>query len=108
MISFYNDYSEGAHEQIIEALTRTNRVQSPGYGEDEFCEEAKSLIRRHLKKPETAIHFLVGGTQTNTTVIASVLKPYQGALLRLMTMSVEDVRVWTSPSVVMTVIFRGL
>ena len=80
MISFYNDYSEGAHEQIIEALTRTNRVQSPGYGEDEFCEEAKSLIRRHLKKPETAIHFLVGGTQTNTTVIASVLKPYQGVM----------------------------
>ena len=80
MISFYNDYSEGAHEKVIEALTKTNRIQTPGYGEDEFCEEAKSLIRRHLKKPETAIHFLVGGTQTNTTVIASVLKPYQGVI----------------------------
>ncbi len=80
MISFYNDYSEGAHERIIDALVRTNRLQSPGYGEDEYCEEAKSLIRRHFHKPETAIHFLVGGTQTNTTVIASVLKPYQGVV----------------------------
>ena len=80
MISFFNDYSEGAHERILDALIRTNRLQSPGYGEDEYCEEAKSLIRRHFHKPETAIHFLVGGTQTNTTVIASVLKPYQGVV----------------------------
>ncbi len=80
MISFYNDYSEGAHERVMEALMRTNRVQTPGYGEDEFCEEAKTQIRRHLRKTETAIHFLVGGTQTNTTVIASVLKPYQGVI----------------------------
>ena len=80
MISFYNDYSEGAHERIMDALMRTNRVQTPGYGEDEYCEEAKTLIRAHLRKPETAIHFLVGGTQTNTTVIASVLKPYQGVI----------------------------
>ena len=80
MISFFNDYSEGAHERILDALIRTNRLQSPGYGEDEYCEEAKALIRRHFHKPETAIHFLVGGTQTNTTVIASVLKPYQGVI----------------------------
>ena len=80
MISFYNDYSEGAHERILDALNRTNRLQSSGYGEDEYCEEAKSLIRRRLKKPETEIHFLVGGTQTNTTVIASILKPWQGVI----------------------------
>ena len=80
MISFYNDYSEGAHERILEALSRTNRLQTPGYGEDEFCEEAKNLIRRHLRKPETEIHFLVGGTQTNTTVISAILKPWQGVI----------------------------
>lgn len=80
MISFYNDYSEGAHERILDALVRTNRLQSSGYGEDEYCEEAKTLIRKHLRKPETEIHFLVGGTQTNTTVIASILKPYQGVI----------------------------
>ena len=62
MIRFYNDYSEGAHERILDALIRTNRLQSAGYGEDEYCEEAKTLIRRHLRKPETEIHFLVGGT----------------------------------------------
>ena len=80
MISFYNDYSEGAHERILDALIRTNRVQTSGYGEDEYCEEAKALIRRHLRKPGTEIHFLVGGTQTNTTVIASILKPWQGVI----------------------------
>ena len=80
MISFYNDYSEGAHERILDALIRTNRLQSGGYGEDEYCEEAKTLIRRHLHKPETEIHFLVGGTQTNTTVISAILKPWQGVI----------------------------
>lgn len=80
MISFFNDYSEGAHERILDALYQTNRLQSGGYGEDEYCDEAKHLIRKHLRRPETAIHFLVGGTQTNTTVIASVLKPYQGVI----------------------------
>ena len=80
MISFYNDYSEGAHERILDALIRTNRLQSSGYGEDEYCEEAKTLIRRHLHKKETEIHFLVGGTQTNTTVISAILKPWQGVI----------------------------
>ena len=80
MISFYNDYSEGAHERILDALIRTNRLQSAGYGEDEYCEEAKTLIRRHLRKPGTEIHFLVGGTQTNTTVISAILKPWQGVV----------------------------
>ena len=80
MISFYNDYSEGAHERILDALSRTNRLQSAGYGEDEYCGEAKMLIRRHLRKPETEIHFLVGGTQTNTTVISAILKPWQGVI----------------------------
>lgn len=80
MISFLNDYSEGAHEQILDALYRTNRCQSNVYGMDEYCEEAKKEIRKHLKKEKTEIHFLVGGTQTNTTVIASILKPYQGVI----------------------------
>lgn len=80
MISFYNDYSEGAHERILDALIRTNRLQSGGYGEDEYCEEAKTLIRRYLRKKETEIHFLVGGTQTNTTVISAILKPWQGVI----------------------------
>lgn len=80
MISFYNDYSEGAHERILDALYRTNRLQSSGYGEDEYCKEAKTLIRRHLRRPETEIHFLVGGTQTNTTVISAILRPWQGVI----------------------------
>lgn len=80
MISFYNDYSEGAHERILDELARTNRLQSGGYGEDEYCEEAKTLICSHLRKKDTEIHFLVGGTQTNTTVIASILKPWQGVI----------------------------
>ncbi len=80
MISFYNDYSEGAHERILDALVRTNRMQSAGYGTDEYCEEAKQLIRKHLKNAKTSIHFLVGGTQTNTTVISAALKPWQGVI----------------------------
>ena len=77
---FYSDYLEGAHPRIMEALSKTNMVQTPGYGEDEYCRKAADLIREACGQPEADIHFLVGGTQTNATVISSILKPYQGAL----------------------------
>jgi threonine aldolase len=79
MYSFTNDYSEGAHERIMEVMLRTNRQQTCGYGEDEVCAEARSLILKHLNHPSD-IHFLVGGTQTNFTFISSVLRPHQGVI----------------------------
>lgn len=80
MIYFNSDYTEGAHDRILSKLVATNYVQTAGYGEDEFCNEAKKYIREACNAPEADIHFLVGGTQTNVTVIAALLKPYQGAL----------------------------
>ena len=118
MIRFNNDYSEGAHPQILQALIDTNMVQTGGYGEDSYCDRAKALILQALgaaegtsasaatlreaaakSQPGTltppeaarklaaaasptspAIHFLVGGTQTNLTVIAACLRPHQGVL----------------------------
>ena len=80
MIRFNCDYLEGAHPRIIEKLTETNFVQTPGCGEDEYCERARAIIREKCGAPEAYVQFLVGGTQTNTTVIASVLRPYQGVL----------------------------
>ncbi len=79
MYSFLNDYSEGAHPQVLEALEKTNEEQSVGYGEDEYCIKAKELIRKEIKS-QSDIHFVVGGTQANTTVIASILKPYQAVI----------------------------
>ncbi len=80
MYTFINDYSEGAHERIMEALMRTNREQTCGYGEDPYCEQARALIRKKLGAEQAGVHFLVGGTQTNTTVIAALLRPYQGVI----------------------------
>lgn len=80
MIRFNSDYTEGAHPRILDALTRTNFEQTNGYGEDEHCRRAADLIRRECGMPEARVHFLVGGTQTNLTVISSILRPYQGVL----------------------------
>ena len=77
---FYSDYLEGAHPAIMDALARTNLEQTPGYGEDCHCQAAAALIRKACALPEADVHFLVGGTQTNATVIASVLRPHQGVL----------------------------
>lgn len=77
---FYSDYLEGTHPKVLEALTRSNMVQTPGYGEDEYCRHAADLIREACGLPEADVHFLVGGTQANATVISSILKPYQGVL----------------------------
>lgn len=80
MYSFVNDYSEGAHERLMDALVRTNREQKDGYGEDIYCEEARGYLCDLCKCPNAGIHFLVGGTQTNYTMIAAALKPWQGVL----------------------------
>lgn len=80
MIRFECDYTEGAHPRIIEALARTNMEQTKGYGEDEHCEHARELIREKCGSAAADVHFLVGGTQTNMTVIAAALRPHQGVV----------------------------
>ena len=80
MIYFHNDYSEGCHEKVLAALTRTNLEQTPGYGEDHYCAEAADLIRKACNASEMAVHFLVGGTQANLTVIDAALRPHQAAV----------------------------
>ena len=77
--SFKNDYSEGAHPAILQKLVETNLTQTVGYGEDEFCDEARELIKKQLKK-EAEIHFVSGGTQANLIVISSILKPYESVI----------------------------
>ena len=80
MIRFDSDYMEGAHPAVLEALMRANTVQTPGYGEDEFCARAAAKIREKIDMESASIHFLVGGTQANRTVIVSQLRPYQGVV----------------------------
>ena len=80
MIRFECDYSEGAHPRILERLAQTNLEQTPGYGVDEHCRHARELILEACQVPQAEVAFLVGGTQANQTVIASLLRPYQGAL----------------------------
>ncbi len=77
--SFKNDYSEGAHPTILQRLIETNLQQTIGYGEDEFCNEARALIKTYLQK-DSAIHFVSGGTQANLIVISSVLKPHESVI----------------------------
>ena len=80
MLYFSCDYAEGCHPKVLEALTRTNMVSTPGYGEDRYCESAKEKIREAINCPEADIYFLVGGTQTNQTVIDSMLSNYDGVV----------------------------
>jgi len=75
--SFRNDYSEGCHPAILEALLRYNFDQQAGYGDDEYSLKAKQLIRGKIKNESSAVYFVSGGTQANLLVISSVLKPYQ-------------------------------
>ncbi len=80
MIRFDSDYMEGCIPEILEALSRTNSEQTPGYGEDVHCGHARQLIKDACGNQNIDVHFLTGGTQANMTVIASILKPHQGVL----------------------------
>lgn len=80
MLSFTCDYTQGAHPKILERLVQTNMEQLPGYGTDHYCESAKEKIRQACECPDAEIWFLAGGTQTNATVIDSVLAKYEGVV----------------------------
>lgn len=80
MLSFVNDYSEGAHPAVLEALVRTNLQQEPGYGEDAFCTSAREKIREACEDPTADVFFLAGGTQTNQVVIDTMLAAYEGVV----------------------------
>ena len=79
-ISFSCDYMEGAHPTILQRLIETNFAQMPGYGADDYCESAREKIRAACGAPNAEVHFLVGGTQTNATVIDALLRSYQGVI----------------------------
>ncbi len=80
MQHFDNDYMEGAHPLILERLAATNMDKSVGYGCDEICASARDKIRMACGAPDAEVHFLVGGTQTNATVIRALLRPHEGVI----------------------------
>lgn len=80
MLYFENDYSEGAHEKVLEALIKTNYEKLSGYGSDPYCESAKEKIKKACKCDDAQVYFLVGGTQTNQVVIDTVLNSYEGVI----------------------------
>lgn len=80
MIYFNCDYTEGAHPKILEKLAETNMEQTIGYGMDEHCKNAAELIKKACGREDADVHFLVGGTQTNVTVIDASLRAHQGVI----------------------------
>jgi len=78
--SFKNDYSEGCHPHILQALLEYNTDQQAGYGEDQYSSQAKELIKQKIKKPDSEVYLVSGGTQANLIVISSILRPYQCAV----------------------------
>lgn len=80
MLHFDSDYMEGAHPEVMRRLCETNLEQTVGYGCDEYTRVAKTKIKEAIGLPDAEVHFLVGGTQTNATVIDGLLRPHQGVL----------------------------
>lgn len=80
MISFASDYTTGMHPKILEAYAATNLEPLPGYGMDAYSFSAAEKIRTYIGKPEAEVFFLTGGTQTNETVISTMLEPWQGVI----------------------------
>lgn len=80
MLHFDTDYQEGCHPAILNRLAETNFDQTPGYGQDPYTREAKRLIRQACGDDTLDVHFLVGGTQTNSTVIDGLLSRHEGVL----------------------------
>lgn len=80
MLLFHNDYNEACHSAVMQKLLDSASMQMGGYGEDTYCENAANMIRSLCQDDSLAVHFLVGGTQANLTVIDAALRPHQAAL----------------------------
>lgn len=80
MLHFDSDYMEGAHPEVMRRLMETNLEQTPGYGTDRYTLESRQLICRSCGVPDAKVYFLVGGTQTNATVIDGLLARHEGVL----------------------------
>lgn len=83
MYSFMNDYSEGAHPRILQALLETNLEQAIGYGLDQFTSEAVQLIKEKIGRQDVDIHLIPGGTQTNLIAISAFLRPHEAVIAPL-------------------------
>ena len=64
----------------MERLMQTNAEQTSGYGSDVYTARAKELIKQACEAPDARVYFLVGGTQTNATVIDGILEHHEGVL----------------------------
>ena len=80
MLHFQNDYSEGAHPRVLEALQDVNLEPNTGYGKDAHCRAAADRLRAVFACPDADVHFLVGGTQTNLTAAAAFLQPWEAMI----------------------------
>ena len=80
MYSFKNDYSEGAHPRILNALIESNMVQEEGYGSDTHTQNAISKIKSAIGNENVDVHFISGGTQTNLIAISGFLRPYEACI----------------------------
>lgn len=80
MVLLHNDYNEICHPEVLKAVTESATQQFPGYGVDDLCKRAAARIKALCENDDLDVHFLVGGTQTNLTVIAASLRPYQGVI----------------------------
>ena len=78
--NFTNDYSEGCHPSILQALAQSNLAQEEGYGDDSHTKNATELIRRFIQNPNADVHLIAGGTLTNLLILAAILKPYESVI----------------------------
>ncbi|MFQ3173260.1 MAG: threonine aldolase [Flavobacterium sp.] len=80
MYNFKNDYSEGAHPNILNKLIETNLVQHLGYGDDDYSNQAKEILKQKIDNPKASIYFVSGGTQTNLLVISTLLQAHEAVI----------------------------
>jgi threonine aldolase len=78
--SFYNDYSEGAHPSLLQLMAQSNTVQEDGYGNDSLSQQAVALIQQQVQNPQSAVHFIPGGTQANLIALAAILRPHESVI----------------------------
>lgn len=78
--SFYDDYSDGAHPLVLQALLESNKTQEIGYGQDGQCQLARQRIRECIGRQDVGVFFVPSGTSANVICIAACLRPHHAVI----------------------------
>jgi len=78
-MQFGSDNQAGASRQVLEMLTTANTGFTHGYGDDQWCAQAKETLKQFFNCP-LEVFFVASGTAANSLALSCLVQPWETIL----------------------------